>query len=256
VLEHIDVELSGQAADADGKKQVSTSHAEKESDHEKPVEQLCFDEIFPSAIAAASTTVVPDSTRVLPINLELGSGAGEWIANRANASSGSANWIAVEWRNDRVFEIWSKARFSGLDNVLVLSGDMSHIIQQRIQEGTIADVFINFPEPLQGDDNSKQVLSLELFTRLHALLRPRSSSPHDGGKSSVTVVTDDSALCKAIAGHFAQLQHMFTHHHSDKGYDTNVPNDYGSSFFDRFWDHGHKKKRFYLRYFRIDTSPE
>ena len=39
-------------------------------------------------------------------------------------------------------------------------------------------------------------------------------------------------------------------------YLTSLPEDYGSSYFDRFWKNGNKLSRFYLQYRRLQTEGE
>src|SRR6185437_14908688 len=54
-----------------------------------------------------------------PVILEYCAGNGTWIVEKAKTSL-EHNWVAVEWRFDRVQKIWSKIKNEGLSNLLVV----------------------------------------------------------------------------------------------------------------------------------------
>jgi tRNA G46 methylase TrmB len=70
----------------------------------------------------------PDSTK--PLRLEVCSGTGDWIVERAEKDPDS-NWVRIlvisnnfqiglEMRNERVFQTWSKAMFNAIPNIVLL----------------------------------------------------------------------------------------------------------------------------------------
>jgi tRNA (guanine-N7-)-methyltransferase len=54
-----------------------------------------------------------------PIKLEVCSGHGDWIVDKAKKSPKS-NWVAVEIRYERVFQIWYRMIFNNVQNLLIL----------------------------------------------------------------------------------------------------------------------------------------
>lgn len=54
-----------------------------------------------------------------PMKLEVCSGHGDWIVEKATKFP-QINWIALEIRFERCFQIWSKMKFANLENLLIL----------------------------------------------------------------------------------------------------------------------------------------
>lgn len=83
----------------------------------------------------------------LPIKLEICSGHGDWIIERAYEDQGKYNWVALEIRFERVYTIFSKMVFKKLDNLMILGGEASDILSHCIQNNTFLEIFINYPDP-------------------------------------------------------------------------------------------------------------
>jgi tRNA G46 methylase TrmB len=89
------------------------------------------------------------STR--PIDIELGSGFGDWIVRQALAFS-DRNHFAVELRADRVYQIFTRGCLAtsdgqGLDNLCTIGADSGAFLRNHIHKATVASVFVNHPEP-------------------------------------------------------------------------------------------------------------
>lgn len=83
------------------------------------------------------------------IDIELGSGYGEWIVNQAS-SMPERNHVAVELRADRVHQMFAKGILhpSGpLPNLAVVGDDGSSFLQDRVKPKCISNIFANHPEP-------------------------------------------------------------------------------------------------------------
>ncbi|MGH2612303.1 MAG: tRNA (guanosine(46)-N7)-methyltransferase TrmB, partial [Rhabdochlamydiaceae bacterium] len=80
-----------------------------------------------------------------PVVIEYCSGNGTWIAEKARDKS--KNWIAVEWRFDRVQKIWSKMKNKKLDNMFIVCGDAQIFIREYLKDKSIDGVYVNFPDP-------------------------------------------------------------------------------------------------------------
>ncbi|GKY95590.1 hypothetical protein MPSEU_000520300 [Mayamaea pseudoterrestris] len=82
-----------------------------------------------------------------PIDLELGSGFGEWIAKQAQTNP-LRNYIAVELRADRVSHILCKlSLLLGLRNVCVVGSDCAKFFRMHMPPARISNVYVNHPEP-------------------------------------------------------------------------------------------------------------
>lgn len=134
-----------------------------------------------------------------PVNLEICSGSGEWIVAQAQAHAD--NWAAVEIMHDRVYDIFSRMVLEGVRNLCVLRGDASHILPCLLT-GSVAHVFINFPEPphVSGDEDAESSLHLltkEFFQSVRDVLMP-------GGK--LTILSDNGRYCQQLAGTVASIR--------------------------------------------------
>lgn len=144
----------------------------------------------------------------LPVHLELGSGAGEWVVAQSLASQGRANWISLERRFDRVYQTvtrWVTVGSSSTPpknnacspNLAIMSGEASPVLA-KFPSGSVSHVFINHPEPParltgEGQSEGQHMLTAGLFIELRRVLCTRGQ---------LTIVTDSQAygesLCKSI----------------------------------------------------------
>jgi pentatricopeptide repeat protein len=85
-----------------------------------------------------------------PLNIELGSGFGEWIVNQA-LNTPSSDYIAVELRSDRVGQMFSKAllhdKNSPIQNLCCVGSECGSFLRKRVKEASISKIFVNHPEP-------------------------------------------------------------------------------------------------------------
>ena len=63
---------------------------------------------------------------------------GDWVVSRAAADAGSANWLAIEMRRNRVRMTWAKGVRARLDNLAVLRG-MAHEMLSRVPEDSLSE---------------------------------------------------------------------------------------------------------------------
>lgn len=88
-----------------------------------------------------------------PINLELCSGGGEWLAAQAKRDP-SACWMACELRQDRAAHCFQRFALQGLSNgrVGLLAGDAVDALQHRLCRCTCSHLFVNHPTPPHQTD--------------------------------------------------------------------------------------------------------
>ncbi len=111
------------------------------------------------------------------------SGHGDWIVERAKADPDS-NWIALEMRYERVFQIYAKTVLEDVDNVLIIGGEAHAVFRECLRDAHFAEVFVNYPDPPVWHGSSQS-----LGARLLADL------PHDGGDARrLTLCVSGSSL--------------------------------------------------------------
>lgn len=82
----------------------------------------------------------------------------------------------------------------GLSNLAIIGGDASHILPNRIAPGSIANVYINHPEPPErtggvGDSEGQHLLTQSFFTEIHRILSK---------EGKCTIVTDNLPYAKSL----------------------------------------------------------
>eukprot|EP01119_Soliformovum_irregulare_P011046 TRINITY_DN273_c0_g1_i2.p1 TRINITY_DN273_c0_g1~~TRINITY_DN273_c0_g1_i2.p1 ORF type:complete len:589 (-),score=161.84 TRINITY_DN273_c0_g1_i2:293-1906(-) len=93
-----------------------------------------------------------------PVRLEIASGTGDWVVQKA-IDNPDFNWVALELRKDRVFQIWTKMVLQGVDNLLILGGSAEDILQNSIKGKAFEHVYVNYPEPPVWEGSRRHLLS-------------------------------------------------------------------------------------------------
>lgn len=178
-----------------------------------------------------------------PLRLEVCSGHGDWISARAAADK-KINWVGLEMRYERVYQIWSKAMMNRQENLAILHGEAHGILENCIKSGTFTEVFVNFPDPPVWGGSTFRLVDTSFLTSVHRILSVNGS---------ITCVTDDSGYALAMVKEFhkPEVQGLFKSAFGNDSLMLGLPADYGSSYFDRFWQNGNKKQRFCLTYIKI-----
>jgi tRNA (guanine-N7-)-methyltransferase len=171
------------------------------------------------------------------VKLEFCSGNGEWIINRSQREP-YTNWIAVEMRLDRLRKIWKKARRFNLDNLLCVYGEAFRCAKHFIMQGSIDEIYINFPDPWPKRRHAKnRLIQKKFLDELYRILK-------DDGK--VIFVTDDLTYKE-------EAQSEFLKHFGFKKVNVFYEN-YGSSFFKRLWQE--RGKMIYYQTFQKVDMPK
>jgi tRNA (guanine-N7-)-methyltransferase len=175
-----------------------------------------------------------------PVIVEYCSGNGTWIAEKAKDKS--KNWIAVEWRFERVQKIWSKKKNQQLDNLFIVCGDAQIFIRQYLKDQSIDGVFVNFPDPWPKEKHAKNRLFQPPF------MKELSRTVKSG--APFIVATDDPPYSE-------QLRDVTF---ANGGWDPvfKAPyyvtewEGYGASYFDWLW----REKGREIRYFQFARKPQ
>lgn len=157
-------------------------------------------------------------------SIEFCSGNGQWILQRAEADP-SQHWIAVEWQFDRVGKIWSKAKRLGLTNLLIVCGDARLLVKHYLKRGSIAEAFVNFPDPWPKKRHAKHRLIQTPFLRdLGMAMEPGAP---------LTLVTDDPPYRDQMVEEVMATQ-LFEPQLEAPFWATDWT-EYGASYFDTLW---------------------
>lgn len=170
-----------------------------------------------------------------PVAIEYCSGNGTWIADKCKDKR--INWVAVEWRFERVQKIWSKKKNYGLDNLFIVCGDAQIFIREYLKTASVSEVYINFPDPWPKEKHAKNRLFQPPFIAEMSRTMVQSAP--------LTVVTDDppygQQLVEVVLANSAwSAVHPFPHYRTEW-------DGYGTSYFEGLW----RGKGREIRYFQF-----
>lgn len=181
--------------------------------------------------------IQPELLTECRIFLEIGSGTGDWIISQAlanqtvdeveTADSGinakrklvneisPCEWIAMELKCDRVYDMFSKACFKQVSNLSIIGGNAAVIIPNYIPPCSVDKIFINFPEPPERtsgiyDSQGSHLLTNTFFKDIHSILKSSSSSTNsssvtaDDAVGTITIVSDNLIYIKSIANELSK----------------------------------------------------
>jgi pentatricopeptide repeat protein len=173
-----------------------------------------------------------------PIKMEICSGHGDWIVERAKNDPHS-NWVGLEIRHERVYQIWSKMRFEQLDNLMIIGGEAHATFKSCIPDECLQEAYVNYPDPPVWEHSKQRLLNAQFLTQINRALKP---------DQALVVVTDDEGYGKSVIKEFESLTDIFESAFGSEKCLSKVPDGYGSSYFDRFWTNGKKTKRWFMKY--------
>jgi tRNA (guanine-N7-)-methyltransferase len=172
-----------------------------------------------------------------PIIVEVCAGDGDWITENATTKK-DKNWVSLEWRFDRNYSIFSKMCFKDIDNLAIVGGEAFSTLNTAFSKRSIDQIYVNFPNPPVWKKSKHVLVREEFILEMVRVLK-------QGG--DIFVVTDNKGYCDIMAEEFQKVVHkgaiesMF-----GDLYDTKLPHDFGTSYFDRLWSNGNKTDRFFF----------
>lgn len=206
--------------------------------------------------------LTPGEAIARPVNLEVCSGNGEWIAAMA-AYYPEELWVALELRHNRCASIFQRGVLGKLGNLAVLGGDATILCQSHLKKHSVDRVLVTFPEPPSQHDHQgdgDHLLDSNFVANIQRILKP---------KGEYIVVTDNLPYAKVCARAtyggalpFVDIGRQALTGHGDGGIgvNTGVPVGFGvdiqcrngaggngGSFFDRLWEGRGKSKRFFIQ---------
>ena len=132
-----------------------------------------------------------------PLDLEIGSGKGTFLAQHAPLEPGT-DFIGIEW----AFEFWRHAadrlRRHDLPNARVLWHDANVFLRRNVPDGAFRTIHLYFPDPWpKARHHKRRTLQLSFLKEAHRVLQP-------GG--TVRVVTDHADYFAWMEEHVAEAE--------------------------------------------------
>eukprot|EP01117_Protostelium_nocturnum_P011321 TRINITY_DN4106_c0_g1_i1.p1 TRINITY_DN4106_c0_g1~~TRINITY_DN4106_c0_g1_i1.p1 ORF type:complete len:536 (-),score=219.17 TRINITY_DN4106_c0_g1_i1:47-1654(-) len=175
------------------------------------------------------------------LKLEVCSGHGDWIVERAK-NEPKIHWMGLEMRYERVFQIWSRALFQGVNNISIIGGEGHQVLRASVPDEVFDEIFVNYPDPPVWEGSKQKLIDHSFLKHAHRTLKKGCS---------LTLVTDDDGYCQTMLSELAQVPQYFKSAFGEETYQVEVPKGYGSSYFDRFWTNGKKTERFYMKFIKV-----
>lgn len=98
-----------------------------------------------------------------PIHLEIGTGKGQFIVGMAKQHP-DINFIGIEVAKSIVVTAGEKALEAGLDNLLLIHVDASHLLEY-FAPGEISAIYLNFSDPWPKNRHEKRRLTFSAFLK-------------------------------------------------------------------------------------------
>jgi len=106
-----------------------------------------------------------------PVEVEIGSGRGNYLASRASQSPG-INFLGVEWKTKLVHISGKRSERMCLRNIRFIDVDAREVVN-TLQPGSVSVFHIYFPDPwFKKRHLSRRILTSNFLAELHTRLMP------------------------------------------------------------------------------------
>ncbi|KAM9962169.1 hypothetical protein ACTFIR_005057 [Dictyostelium discoideum] len=176
------------------------------------------------------------------LKMEICSGHGHWVTERAGQDL-DADWISLEIRYDRIFQIWSKMILEAIDNLYIVGGDAHGSLKEIIPDNILNEVYINYPNPPVWSGAERLINELFLIEINRCLKK-------DG---TLTIVTDDKDYSDQIIDILTKSKKLLKIYKPVKEtHLIQLSEDYGYSYFNKLWNNGQRVKRYCIYISKIN----
>lgn len=170
-----------------------------------------------------------------PVVIEYCSGNGAWIVEKAKQHP-EKNWVAVERKFERLQKMWKKREKLALTNLLLVCGEAWTFTHYYTPTDSVAEVFVNFPDPWPKVKHAKHRLIQPPFVQELARVMRTGAS--------ITLVTDDIPYSEEIMAHM-RAHPQFSSKLKAPHFTTHVEG-YGTSYFDALFRQKGKAIRYLI----------
>lgn len=145
--------------------------------------------------------------RQAPLIVEIGSGSGEAVAHAA-AQRPDLNFLAVEVYRPGAAQLVARLRREGLRNVRVAVLDATEVLDELMPPGSVAELWVFFPDPWHKKKHNKRRLIQEPFIAKAARALP------EGG--TWRLATDWSGYAEQMRELLSASQDFANPHHGER----------------------------------------
>ncbi|MBS0626435.1 MAG: tRNA (guanine(46)-N(7))-methyltransferase TrmB [Verrucomicrobia bacterium] len=159
-----------------------------------------------------------------PVIVEFCCGNGQWIGAKAKAHP-EYNWIGVDKLFERARKVWAKIHREEIPNLFIACADAITFVRHYVQEGSVHEIYVNFPDPWPKLKHAKHRLIRKEF------LDELSRAVKVGGRANF--VTDDFVYASQMLSELSlcpQWKPLAPPPH----YVTELPG-FGESYFSNLW---------------------
>jgi tRNA (guanine-N7-)-methyltransferase len=133
----------------------------------------------------------------MPVEIEVGSGKGTFLLQRAAAEPG-VNLLGIEWAREFWLYACDRCRRKGVTNVRVLHTDAAEFLKWRAPAGIAQVIHLYFPDPWpKARHNRRRIVQGPFLRECHRVLAP-------GGE--LRVVTDHDGYWEWMEREFAAVE--------------------------------------------------
>ncbi|MCK5788034.1 MAG: hypothetical protein KAH32_03485 [Chlamydiia bacterium] len=154
------------------------------------------------------------------LKIEYCAGAGDWLIDRSQQDL-NVNWACIEIKIDRVIKILRKIRNNSLDdNVIIVCGDARKFAKHYIDDESVSEIYINFPDPWPKNRHAKHRLnSKEFISEIYRSLKE---------EGAIYITSDDMDFIKLAESNSKELGFYSSL--------SSIEKDFGDSFFRSLWE--------------------
>lgn len=138
-----------------------------------PIDRACL--IDWQAAFSRQGANLPTAGGSLPLEVEIGSGAGGFALGYASARQ-DLGLVALELRKKLVAQTAEKARKRGIPNLIVLSADAKTVLPRLFAPGSVRAFHIQFPDPWwKKRHHDRRLVDEDMAILLYNLLQPEGT---------------------------------------------------------------------------------
>ena len=125
-------------------------------------------------IVTAFAGLCPDLSRLFPVRqpleIDIGCGRGRFLLAKAREQPG-VNFIGIDQISRRLQKLDRKAAEAGLENIRLIQGEASRLVQEKLEPGSVSAIYVFFPDPWpKRRHQSRRLISPEFITDVHTVL--------------------------------------------------------------------------------------
>lgn len=146
------------------------------------------------------TTWFEPSTRMRPMELEIGSGKGTFLINQAPQTP-EINYIGLEYAKAYWRHAADRIRRHAVENVRMVHAEAGFFVRNYVADGVFEQVHIYFPDPWpKAKHNKRRLVQIPFLREVHRILSPTGQ---------IRLATDHEDYFAWMEDHVSQVEDLF-----------------------------------------------